>query len=300
MGVGDERQRHGEDGQPRAPALDEGHDEGRRHDRREQGDEGVHPRLLRVVGQERVDRGQQRRDPGRAVAEERAPPQPGGRDGEDREGDGERVRVGLAAAEDAHPQLEDQVVQRRRAVLAQDGGDVAQRMRRDADRQALVDPEAGVDGLGAQREREPDEEGQDEQRLGQADGQARGAQPGEPRPRARDGRRRGAHPQCPTIRQPPEIANVRTPASPPRLSMPGTAERLPAVVFERSTTPGVCGGQVAGHAGRAARAVVCSPSSQATDGHLERAGVGRAAAFRRAGPPARAMAPGRPSVRRAW
>ena len=221
MGVGDQRQRDREDGQPRAPALDEGHDEGRRHDRREQGDEGVHPRLLRVVGQERVDRRQQRRDPGRAIAEEGAPAQPGGRHGEDREGDGERVRVGLAAAEDAHPQLEDQVVQRRRAVLAQDARDVAQRMRRDADREALVDPEAGVDGLGAQRERQPDEEGQDEQRLGQADGQARGAQPRDPRPRARDARRCGAHPQRPTMRQPPEIANVFTAASPPMLSIAG-------------------------------------------------------------------------------
>ena len=62
-----------EDGQPRAPAA------GRRRatkvavaTSREQGDERVHPRLLRVVGQERVERGQQRRDPGRALAEERA------------------------------------------------------------------------------------------------------------------------------------------------------------------------------------------------------------------------------------
>ena len=61
VGVGEQRQRHREDGQPRAPALDEGDDEGRRHDHREQGDERVHPRLLRVVGQERVDRRQQRR-----------------------------------------------------------------------------------------------------------------------------------------------------------------------------------------------------------------------------------------------
>ena len=123
VGVGEQRERDREGGQPGAPALDEDDGEGRRHHRREQGDEGVHPRLLRVVGQEGIERRQHRGDPGGAVAEQGARAQPRGGHGQQREGDRQPVRLGLAAAEHAHPQLEQQVVQRRRSVLAQDAGD---------------------------------------------------------------------------------------------------------------------------------------------------------------------------------
>ena len=103
-----------------------------------------------------------------------------------------------------------------------------------------------------------------------------------PRPRARDGRRRRAHPQFPTMRQPPEIANVCTAASPPMLSMPGPGG-CRSSSCDRSDHRGHLRRGVAGRAGRAARPSCARCSSQATDGHLEGAGVGRAACLQAIG-----------------
>ncbi len=49
------------------------------------------------------------------------------------------------------PEVQQHVVQRRRAVLAQHAGDVAERPVRDPDREPLVDPEAGVELARAQQ-----------------------------------------------------------------------------------------------------------------------------------------------------
>jgi hypothetical protein len=108
---------------------------------REQRDERVHPRLLRVVRQEGVRRGQGGGDPARARAEHAAAGPERRGQGEHGEDDGQRVGLHLAVADQLHPAVQEQVVQRRRAVEAQDAGDVGQGVARDADAQALVDPE---------------------------------------------------------------------------------------------------------------------------------------------------------------
>src|SRR3712207_7661753 len=56
-----------------------------------------------------------------------------------------------AVAEHLHPDVERQVVERRRAVLAQLGGDVEEVLRGEADREPLVDPEAGIERARADR-----------------------------------------------------------------------------------------------------------------------------------------------------
>ena len=63
----------------------------------------------------------------------------------------------LAAARDVEPEVQQHVVQRRRAVLAQRERDVAERAVGDPDRQALVDPEADPELGRAQQQRERDQ-----------------------------------------------------------------------------------------------------------------------------------------------
>jgi hypothetical protein len=73
--------------------------------------------------------------------------------------------------------VQQQVIQRRRAVLEQQARDLAHVVRGDPDRDRLVDPVAGVERAGAQRHRE---RGEHEQRDGDPHGGnlPRGAQPG--------------------------------------------------------------------------------------------------------------------------
>ena len=100
--------------------------------------------------------------------------------------------------------------------------------------------------------------------FGQADGQAGRAQPRDARPRARRRWGCGAHPQRPTMRQPPEIANVFTAASPPMLSIggPGGCRSWSATA---GRTAGTRGGASPGALAERTL-VVCSLSSQATEG----------------------------------
>ena len=70
------------------------------------------------------------------------------------------MRLRLRAPEDVHPDVQQGVIERRRAVLAQDAGDLAERVRADADAEALVDPEVRVQLRRPQDERERDEGGQ--------------------------------------------------------------------------------------------------------------------------------------------
>ena len=64
------------------------------------------------------------------------------------------MRRARGRAEERHPDVQQQVVQRRRAVLAQQPRDRAQRVRRDADRDALVDPVRRRERAQAQRRSE--------------------------------------------------------------------------------------------------------------------------------------------------
>ena len=79
------------------------------------------------------------------------------------------------AARQRQPQVEQQVVERRRAVLAQHAGDVAQRPVGDAHREALVDPEAHVELARAQQDGEREQHAEPER-----DGEPRAAE--RPRP----------------------------------------------------------------------------------------------------------------------
>ena len=156
-----EREEHGEDRERRqepAVAQDERVDEARHRQEAQERRQRVHARLLRVVREERVQRRDDRRHPARPPPGQGATgPQRGG-DRQQREGDRQAVRLALAVAEDRDPDVQQQVVQRRRAVQAQDRRDVRQRVRRDADRQALVDPEAGEQRAGAQVRRHAHEQ----------------------------------------------------------------------------------------------------------------------------------------------
>jgi hypothetical protein len=68
--------------------------------------------------------------------------------------------------------VQQQVVQRRRPVLAQERGDGAEVVRGDADRDALVDLEAGMQVAGAEQHRD---HGGEQERAG--DGHARSVPP---------------------------------------------------------------------------------------------------------------------------
>ena len=125
----------------------------------------------------------------------------------------------------------------------------------------------------AQGQRDADQEGEGQHRLGHAHGQARGAQAGQPRPRARDGRSGRAHAwHRATIRQPPAMASVCTPASPPRLSRPGTGVAVGGRARAQHDGRSL-GRRIARSAGGAhGRRVLAQQPGHG--GHLERAGVG--------------------------
>ena len=225
-------------------------------------------------------------------------PKPRDRDGRQREDDRHRVGPRLAAAEDVDPDAEQHVVQRRRAVLLQHARDVQQRVRGDADRQALVDPEARVDRLAAQRQRDADEERQRHDRLGQADRQPRGAEAGEAS-RAADapGWRRPRSPAPP--HDPPAAADGEGLAPPPRRRCSRSAAPgwLVLVVLRAEDDRRHLRRRVARRAGRPhrRRVLVQQPGHR---GHLEGAGVGRPAGEQAIArrPPARPRRRGRRSA----
>src|SRR5262249_46651331 len=80
-----------------------------RGDNREARRERVHPSLLAVVGQVRVDGGEERTDPAGRATEERAGTPVRKRDARDRGDQRERVRRTLAVAEPADPDVEGRV-----------------------------------------------------------------------------------------------------------------------------------------------------------------------------------------------
>ena len=71
-----------------------------------------------------------------------------------REQQRQRAGGGLAGAEERDPAVQEHVVERRRAVLDQRARDVRQRVRGDADGDALVDPVARVQRADAQQQRD--------------------------------------------------------------------------------------------------------------------------------------------------
>ncbi len=148
-----------------APApVDEPVDEGRRGEDAEQAHQLVHPRLIGVRAQERAEAEQDGGVHARAAAEQ-APcgPHPG-RDAQEPDHHIQPVRVGLTGAEQADPDVQEQVEERRRAVVAQDPRDRAQRVRGDAGGDRLVLPELAADVAGPEERR--DHHDHDEQRAG--------------------------------------------------------------------------------------------------------------------------------------
>jgi hypothetical protein len=108
--------------------VDEAVDERGCLDDPEQAHQLVHPGLLRVRRQERAERAQDRHvHAGAAIEQAPAGPQ-AGRDREQPEHERERVRGRLAGAEPPDPEVQQQVEERRRAVVAQDAGDRAERV----------------------------------------------------------------------------------------------------------------------------------------------------------------------------
>ena len=73
------------------------------------------------------------------------------------------------APNDAHPDVQEQVEQRRRAVVAQDAGDRAQRVRRDARGDRLVLPELADGRAQVARADERGDRDQHDQHDGRAD-----------------------------------------------------------------------------------------------------------------------------------
>jgi hypothetical protein len=101
----------------------------------------VHAGLFGVLGQPGVE-GEHHRGEDADPTAEQAPTRPhshGNR--QQAEDQGEGVRGGLAGAERTHPEMQQQVVERRVAVVAQDARNRAQRVGGDARRDRLVDPE---------------------------------------------------------------------------------------------------------------------------------------------------------------
>ncbi len=145
--VDEEAEEDDERGQVAAPAEGEHVQEGRRGEQREQQHERVHARLLRVVGEERVDRAEGGADqPGAPPEQAPAGPQPA-RDREQGHEHREPLRVGRAVAEDVDPDGQQHVVERRRAVHPEHARDVEERLRGDPDREALVHPERVAERL---------------------------------------------------------------------------------------------------------------------------------------------------------
>ena len=132
--------------------VERGREEAQQHHER------VHPRLLPVLRDVRVAGGEHGREPGGAAAEHEPGAPERERDDGQREDQRQRVRGALTAVGERDPHVEQAVVERRRAVLAQDARDVGQRPVGDPDREALVDPVADAQFLVAQPEAPPDEQ----------------------------------------------------------------------------------------------------------------------------------------------
>ena len=161
VGVQRDRQREPEQHRPapRGALVDGvGAQEERGGEQAQQHHQRVHPRLLPVLRDVRVARGQHGREPGGAAAEHEPGAPEGQRDRGQREDQRQRVRGALAAVGQRDPHVQQAVVERRRAVLAQDTRDVGQRPVGDAHRQPLVDPVADAQLLVAQPEAPPDEQ----------------------------------------------------------------------------------------------------------------------------------------------
>ena len=125
--------------QMRAAPQDEGAQERAADQERDQQQQRVHPRLVGVQADEGIERHERRRRRGRPTPRRRDRP-PGGRHARDGQARRQRVRRARGRAEERHPHVQEQVVERRRAVLAQKRRGSRQRVRRDPDRDALVDP----------------------------------------------------------------------------------------------------------------------------------------------------------------
>ena len=156
------RQRGGDDGDRRPAPAARCLQGARQHEREgqcEEHDQAVHAGFGAVA--DRVGRGgeqQQRRDAGAQfgvrldVSERRrhtrhaAACEIGQRQRRDREDTGQRADGDVAVSEDRHPVMQQQVVERRRTVMAQGGEQLREVTPRDLDRQGFVEPDvAGGD-----------------------------------------------------------------------------------------------------------------------------------------------------------
>ena len=106
----------------------------------EEHDQRVHAGLGAVANGERRQRQQGHERPRGDPAPDAAAGQPGERKGEHREHTGQRAHGGVAFAEDRHPAVKQEVVQRRVPVVAQRARDVAQRQPGDVDAQRFIEP----------------------------------------------------------------------------------------------------------------------------------------------------------------
>ena len=160
MCVDHQRRRRDEEHDPQPAAAHEALDVRPGDHEREERLELVHARLLRVVGEERVERREQRAgEPGHA-AEDRAPGEERGRDAGEPEAKRKGVRRGLAVSEQPHPDPEQHVVGGRRAVLTEEVRNRAPVLVRDPHRDALVDPETGVELARTEEQREERDQGE--------------------------------------------------------------------------------------------------------------------------------------------
>jgi hypothetical protein len=136
----------GDDGAPGRSAPDALEAQGR--GQREHHDEQVHARLGGVAHRPRQDGedddgGAAQRDAAEAGAEP-----VGQQQGDRQQGDGQQAYDDRAGAEGGDPGLEQQVVDRRGAVLAQRGIEVRQRQAGDLDAERLVEPQRSAEQPG--------------------------------------------------------------------------------------------------------------------------------------------------------
>ncbi len=152
--VEEQVERDHEHRQPAPPALDHPADECTGCDQREERGKRVHPGFLAVVGEVRVDGRERGADPAGCSPEERARDPVRKRDAAERRDQREHVCRTLTVAEPADPHVKQEVVERWRAVLAEQVRNRRERVVRDPDGDPLVDPEAGAENARAQPERD--------------------------------------------------------------------------------------------------------------------------------------------------
>ncbi len=200
-----------------------------RSDQPDQHCERVHPRLLCVVGEERKRREHGRGGPSGRRTEQAAPCPPPGWDREQRAEHRERVHSCLAvAADQVHPEVQQQVVERRRPVLLEHGRDVRERVVRDTYREALVDPELRPECLRAQHVGEADDDAQPE------DGRERLVARREARALVPE----RSHCTSPTSQRWYTRQDFCTATGRAEIAPPGGPQRLVAVVCTTKTVPG--------------------------------------------------------------